>query len=630
MSLMDTFQSGAAFQPPGGASTLDLDSQLAEQRREHRRIYLQQRIAYWWHRVLLFIVAAMASAIIGEYLPGNVRTVLCGLVVVAAFIVALKNLQAGFLLTAIISTAWLPKVTAFGTLDIYPSLILIVLLFWLLVVRFAFHTLKPFFPSFWTIWPQIGLITVAVIAEIAIQFTWITGVSHDLAHRYSSIIISNPVWQDETLGIWMYTLPITFVLITTTIINKHDRWIEYFQRAIMFLGVVGSGIIIYEFRRKGVSVDVFRTAEPSILWMTLRSLSQLLVQASLIAYARFLYATNIRSRISHGLMIVFCLIGVYLSLQNSWWVEVAVGMVAMTIIYSRRLITACVAIVLPLTPLIYAYLNRLQSVKKDDINRITIWHDAFWAWTRRPVLGFGPGNYWVYDQAFTTLARNLRDFTLTGLGVAHDGYLQVLVETGPLGEFFYIASIVVIAIASYRLFKRYPIARKKYFGLLGFIDLGLAIDPHAPRQSEGRRARLDLIVLLKNKLKGWRATSKGLMRTHGYVNNEVRDYLRDGLVRLWVLFWGMDTNEDLERRRNCMLGLCAFGLILGSAFGDLTTSSFFLPARQLNQFVETPQVIVSWMIWGFVLYKDRVWRIARKKARYGVLSGASQVSPVEQ
>jgi hypothetical protein len=98
---------------------------------------------------------------------------------------------------------------------------------------------------------------------------------------------------------------------------------------------------------------------------------------------------------------------------------------------------------------------------------------------------------------------------------------------------------------------------------------------------------------------------------------ETWDFMRDSVVRLWVLFWGMETNEEIQKRRNCMLGLCVLGLVVGSAFGDLTSSSFFLPPRQLNQFVETPQVIVSWMLFGFVLYKDQLWRIARRRGRFG-------------
>lgn len=600
-----------------GASAPDITSQIAEQRRNHRRILLQRTLGYWWFRILLFIAAAIASAIIGQYLSGNVRTVLCSLVVVAVFIVALKNILAGFLLTAIVSTAWMPKVTAFGTLDVYPSIILIVLLFWLLVVRVAFHREKPFLPSIWSVWPQVGLIVLALISEFMIQFTWINGVPREISHKYSGTIITNPIWQDELLGIWMYTIPLTIILITTTVINKKEQWIEYVMRAVMLLAVLGSGIIIYEFRRQGATVETFRTAEPSVLWMTLRSLSQLLVQTSIIAYARFLYADRIRQRLLYGFIMVFCLIGVYLSLQNSWWVEVAVGMIAMTIVYSRRLITFCIACVIPLIPFFYLYLTRLQSVKKDDLNRVTIWHDAFWAWTRRPILGFGPGNYWAYDQYYTTLARNLRNFTLTGLGVAHDGYLQVLVETGPLGVIFYISSTVVIATVAYKLYRRYRVSRKRHSGFLGLVDLGLAVDPHAPEPPRGRKVKLDIIVSIKSRFRGVEVTDKGLVRAPRYMK-ETWDCLRDSVVRLWVLFWGMETNEEIQKRRNCMLGLCALGLVVGSAFGDLTSSSFFLPPRQLNQFVETPQVIVSWMLFGFVLYKDQLWRIARRGRGFGI------------
>jgi hypothetical protein len=98
---------------------------------------------------------------------------------------------------------------------------------------------------------------------------------------------------------------------------------------------------------------------------------------------------------------------------------------------------------------------------------------------------------------------------------------------------------------------------------------------------------------------------------------------------VWYLFWGVKTDEETEKRRNCMLGLIGFGLIIGSACGDFTSSSFFLPPRQLNQFVETPQVVVTWMIVGFVLYKDGLWRLARKRAAFGKTKNSGSVVPVQ-
>ncbi len=623
---------GALSPSLGSASPYNIESELQEQRKYHRRVRREQLVKYWWPRVLLFAAAIVSAALVAPYVSGNTRTLLTTVIMAAVVLIAFKYFEVGFFLTAVVSTAWMPKVTNFGTLDIYPSMFLIIILFWMAVARVAFRVdrRQPILPSIRAVWPQVGLIFLAVVSEIMIQFTWIVGVSHEIAHKYLSTIISNPVIDDELLGVWMYTIPLTIIVLTTVAIAGKDKWIEYTQRMLMILGFIGALVIIYEFKRQGGNVATFRTAEPSILWMTLRCLSQLLVQGCIVAYARFLYATRASWRLFYLAIMAILLIGIFVSLQNSWWLEVGAGMIVMTIVYSRRFLFFCILCIIPLSPVAVLEAGKLASAKKDDLNRLTIWHDAILSWwTHRPIFGFGPGNYWVFDQFYTTLARNLRDFAVTGLGLAHNGYLQVLVELGPAGEFCYIASTVMIAIAGYRLYKRYLIPRKKPVGgIVGFSDLGLAIDPNETVENKGRQVKVDFIVRFKNTLKGVKGTEEGF-KSQPRLTKETFDYFLDFIVRLWYLTWGVKTDEEIEKRRNCMLGLVCFGLIIGSACGDFTSSSFFLPPRQLNQFVETPQVVVTWMIVGFVLYKDGLWRLARKRVAFGKTKNSGIVVPAQ-
>ena len=629
---------GALSPSMGGASQYDIESELQAQQKFHRRVRMEQRIQYWWPRVLLFAAAVLIAGLVAPYVSGNTRTLLTSAIVVLVALIAFKYFEVGFFLTAVVSTAWMPKVTNFGTLDIYPSIFLMIILFWMAVVRTAFRINKPIFPSIRVVWPQIGLITLAIISEIMIQYTWIPGVSHTLAHKYLSTIIGNPVVYDEILGVWMYTIPLTVIFLTVVAVSRQEKWIEYTQRMLMMLGFAGALFIVYEFRRQGGNVSTFRSAEPSILWMTLRCLSQLLVQGCIIAYARFLYATRKFWRIFYLIVVAVMLIGIYVSLQNSWWVEVAVGLLVMTIVYSRRFIVFCILCIIPLTPLILIEAAKLASAKKSDLNRITIWHDALNAWTHRPIFGFGPGNYWVFDQFYTTLARNLRNFTVTGLGLAHNGYLQVLVELGPLGDFFYIASTVMIAIAGYRLYRRYQVRRKKYAGgIMSLIDLGLAIDPNDTTPDVKMPSVLGLPVIgyfRRTTLVRWwwrnmKSSADKLKDDSQPTEDTFELSLLNSLPRLWKVLWGVNPDAETEKRRNSMLGLVGFGLIIGAACGDFTSSSFFLPPRQLNQFVETPQVIATWMIVGFVLYKDQLWRIARRRAAYGKKEDSGFVMPTQ-
>src|SRR5438046_2636215 len=124
----------------------------------------------------------------------------------------------------------------------------------------------------------------------------------------------------------------------------------------------------------------FRFADPTILWMNLRALAQLLALGGLIAYARFLYATNWRKRLIFLLALVCCLGGIYLSLENSWWVELGLALLVMTIAYSRRLLVYCFIAMLPLLPLVKSELAKLPQVKSADSFRLLVWKDALVCW----------------------------------------------------------------------------------------------------------------------------------------------------------------------------------------------------------------------------------------------------------
>jgi O-antigen ligase len=225
--------------------------------------------------------------------------------------------------------------------------------------------------------------------------------------------------------------------------------------------------------------------------MNLRALAQLLALGSMLAYARFLYATSWRNRLMYFLALACCLGGVYLTLENSWWLEIGLALLVMTVAYSRRFFVYCCLAMLPLLPLVKSELSKLQQVKSADSFRLIIWQDALRVWSKQPLLGVGPGNFWVYDQRFTQLPYYLRDFNKTGLGVAHNGFLQILGELGPMGLCFYLSFIVGIIFVSLRMFRRSTV-KKLTTGRNPFkwLDLYLYAD------SKLRRDRMLALVSL--------------------------------------------------------------------------------------------------------------------------------------
>jgi O-antigen ligase len=535
--------SKSAFPPTQGedASARKFAGDLRKQRRYHRLIQLRRATGFWWYRLLLIIIAGLISSYLAPLFLADPKIIIGGMGAIVLLFFVAKYADWGLLLIAIFATAFFPAVLQVKSLSASPEQPLIILLFSILVVQIVFHVREPVLPSFWSIWPWLGIIVLAFVSEIMIQFTW--------THLVPRKINNNPIYFDEIFGVALFFFPLITVLVTTICISSKERLIEYVQRAFMILAVLAAMVIFYEFRRIGATIYTFRFSSPTILWMSLRALSQLLALGAMLAYARFLFATNWRSRLIYGIVLACCLGGVYLTLENSWWLEVALALLVMTIAYSRRLLVYCCMAMLPFLPLVKSEFSKLQQVKSADSYRFIIWQDALRVWGKQPLLGVGPGNFWAYDQRFTQLPFYLRNFNKTGLGVAHNGFLQILGELGPIGLFFYLSFIVVIIVVSIRMF---------------------------------RRSRVQKVTTSKNRLR-W-------LDLHYYAESEQR----------------------LDR----ILALVGLGLICGSAVGDFFAGSFFLQPRQIGGFNDLPQVLTSWIIWGCVLYKDQVWRIARKKLRY--------------
>lgn len=531
-------------QQGGGAP--DIAAQLRKQRSQHTRILLLRTVGFWWHRILLVIlVGYLGASLLGQVAMNYPTPVFLGLAASVVVFLAIRRVELGFVLIVILATAFFPKAISLKSLNIYPSVPMFVILFIVVLIQVVFRVRKPVWPSFWTVWPIFGLVGMAIVSNIMVQLTWTVTVPHK--------INSNPVIYDEVLGVALFCVPWVLITVTTVILTKKEYLIQYVQRALLILSFLAALLVAYEFRRIGGDVYSFRYTTPTIFWMSLRALATLLCLGSIVAYANFLYATRGRDRLIYGIVLVLSLVSVYFTLENSWWLEAGVALFVMTIVYSRRLLVASLFLVLPLIPLIQKELAKLAATKSVDSLRFVIWQDALRVWSKQPLLGVGPGNFWAYDQRFTNLPTLLRDFNKTGLGVAHNGYLQVLGELGPLGLLFHVALIFVIILASARLIYRSRVKQRRVHNIFGNL--------------------LHLIGL------------------------------------------DMTCKEDEEQRRNRILGLLALGLICGASVADFTSGFFFLPPRQLGGFNDLSQIVIPWVIWGCVMYKDQVWRMTQKGIR---------------
>ncbi len=523
-------------------NSLPIANQLRRQGGRQKRTLLLRSVRFWWYRILLVILAGLLAAELGPIALLAWKIVIGAVVAIIVLFLAIRRVEFGLFLITALATAFFPIIFSIKSMNVYPAVPIIPVLFAVVMIQVAFRVRKPIFPSFWIMWPLFGLCLMAIISNIIVQVTWTPTVPHKVGN--------SPIIYDEILGVLMFFIPVVIILTTCAAVTAREQWIEYIQRGLLILGLLGAAIVTVEFRRIGGDIYTFRYTEPKILWMSLRALATLLVLCTMIAYTRFLYATTGRMRLMYGVLTVWFIASVYFTLENSWWLEAGMGLLVITVVYSRRLLLAFSVLVIPLMPLILKELAKLQQVKSVDSLRLVIWKDALRVWSKQPLLGVGPGNFWAYDQRFTHLPILLANFNKTGLGVAHNGYLQTLGELGPIGLLLQLSLLCLIVLACYRLLSR---SRK-------------SLEKKSPTSRFTKfLASLDL---------------------HSYQNS--------------------------GQRRDAILGLAALGLIFGSAAADFTSGFFFLPPRQLGGFNDLPQVLTAWILWGCVIYKDQVWRKVSK------------------
>jgi O-antigen ligase len=463
------------------SSPPDSSSLLRRMRRRHRVIHLKRTLGFWWYRVLLIVLMGLLAPFLGPVFLANPKIVLGGAAGLVVMFWVVRRIEFGLVFAAISATAIFPLALSVKSLNLYPPIIIIPVLFSAVLVRTAFHRHAPFLPSFRAIWPQLGLIALALVSTIMVQFTW--------THSVPRKINSNPIVFDQILGIALFFFPLITIITVTMIVAWKERLIKSILNAYLIISLFGAAIIMFEFKRIGADLYTFRYSEPHIYWMNLRSLAQLLGLGAIIAYTRFLCATTWRQRFIYIAILVPCMVSMYLSLENSWWVELAVGILVITALYSPRLLLAIFIATLPLIPILKAELAKLSQAKTVDSLRFVIWQDALRVWSKQPLLGVGPGDFWAYDQRFTKLPLGLKNFNLTGLGVAHNGYLQVLAELGPLGLFFQLSMIAVIAYIAMQCYRRCKVRKKRGVTFTRLVGLELE------RESEKRDDRILALIV---------------------------------------------------------------------------------------------------------------------------------------
>jgi O-antigen ligase len=463
MQISNVFSRGTLPPPQGGGSS---PGQWQALRERQERILQWRTIQFWWYPIALVLFGAILAAYLGQSALDYPKETFGGIAGVLLFFWAVRRLEFGLVVLAVAATPFVPTALKTDWFYVSPVVPLLMLLLFVSLLHIAFHNKQPLvLPSIRTIWPLLGLFALACISEAFSHTYW----EPDVAKS----VLGNPIQVDEGVGLFVYAVPLMMVFVSCVALTKKSKWSRYVLLGLLGAAVIDALVIIVKYKSLGADVYTFRYTSPSIGWMPLESLAQLLGLGCIIGYAHTLGAPNWRQRIVYALPTGLCLLAIYFSLENSWWTEVAVALLVMTIVYSRKLLLCYAVGGIGLIPFLPTFLQKLQQKGQVDALRLVIWQDMLRVWHKRPLLGVGPGNVWAYDQVSTHLPSGLRNINQSGLGVAHEGYIQTLTELGPLGLLCQISFLAIMLLAAWRLYRYAKAEGKISEKILGLAGLGL-------------------------------------------------------------------------------------------------------------------------------------------------------------
>jgi O-antigen ligase len=463
MQISNVFSGGPP--PQGNSGSL---SQWQALRARQERILQWRTIQFWWYPIALVLLGAIIAAYLGQSAMDYPKETFGGLAAVVLFFWAIRRLEFGLVVLAVAATPFVPTALKTEWFYVSPVIPLLLLLVFVALVHLAFRTREPLvLPSIWTVWPLIGLFALACISEIFAHTYW----EPDVAKT----VLGNPIQVDEAVGVFVYAVPALMVFVSGVALTKRTKWSSYVLLGLLGAAVIDALVIIVKYKSLGASASVytFRYTSPSIGWMPLEALAQLLGLGCIIGYAFTLGAPNWRQRLIYASLTGLCLLAIYFSLENSWWTEVGVALLVMTIVYSRKLLLYSAVGALGLIPLLPTFIQKLSQKSQVDAIRLVIWQDMLRIWHKRPILGVGPGNVWAYDEVSSHLPIGLRNIDKSGLGVAHEGYIQTLTELGPLGLLCQLSFLAIMFLAAWRLYHYAKAEGKLSEKIIGLAGLGL-------------------------------------------------------------------------------------------------------------------------------------------------------------
>ena len=121
MQITD-MSTGGTFSPTTGGdeSAKKFANDLRRQRRYHQLIRLRRTIGFWWYRLLLIVIAGLATPFLAPVLIADPKIFFGGIGAIVLLFFVVRYADWGLLLIAIFSTAFFPAVLQVKSLKRFP------------------------------------------------------------------------------------------------------------------------------------------------------------------------------------------------------------------------------------------------------------------------------------------------------------------------------------------------------------------------------------------------------------------------------------------------------------------------------------------------------------------------------
>jgi O-antigen ligase/tetratricopeptide (TPR) repeat protein len=326
-------------------------------------------------------------------------------------------------------------------------------------ISFAvFLALILFFPKYF---PRRSLVIKAVLVYIAIVF---------LAMIFS-VDVSRSFWSnhERMMGVWTLLHAIAFFVMASSVFETKKDWINFFGVSVfvsMVVGILGIYQYFFGFLHAAPTDRVYSTLGNSIYfggYMLFHSLISALCffesKNKKDAFNLFWLASFILGLVSvylsgtRGVFLAFCASAVFI-------------LVAFALLHSSKKIKVICAAILILLGISGGVIWTNKSFFKKsylisnllDISvsamtgqtRLINWQTAFEAWKQRPLLGWGPDNYYIAFNA--NYPPKIMEFGAyeTWQDHAHNVIFDTLNQSGILGMITY---LLIFASAVYLVWK---------------------------------------------------------------------------------------------------------------------------------------------------------------------------------